>query len=160
MTEEEQRDLNERRTTLEGEIREFQVRIHGLEKEAEHQLRHLDRQVVTNVLDGRYETIRGTYQDFGRIVTFLEHVRDYIVHHYKDFLPREGPTLPIPGLELRGPDMTRFLVHAAWLGACVLLLGYAAVRNESLRDLRRDLRISQTDPGPAQLNTARMDFVP
>ncbi|HSA84616.1 MAG TPA: ATP-binding protein [Nitrospira sp.] len=111
MTEEEQRDLNERRTTLEGEIREFQVRIHGLEKEAEHQLRHLDRQVVTNVLDGRYETIRGTYQDFGRIVTFLEHVRDYIVHHYKDFLPREGPTLPIPGLELRGPDMTRFLVN-------------------------------------------------
>lgn len=111
MTEEDQRDLSERRKTVEGEIREFHVRIHGLEKEAEHQLRHLDRQVVMSVLEGRYETIRCTYQDLSRIVTFLEQVRDDIVHHYKDFLPREGPTLAIPGLEFRRPDMTRFLVN-------------------------------------------------
>jgi lon-related putative ATP-dependent protease len=111
MTEEDQRDLSERRKILEGEIREFHVRIHGLEKEAEHQLRHLDRQVVMSVLEGRYETMKRTYQELSRIVTFLEHVRDDVVHHYKDFLPREGPTLAIPGLEFRRPDMTRFLVN-------------------------------------------------
>ncbi|OQW32832.1 MAG: hypothetical protein A4E19_05620 [Nitrospira sp. SG-bin1] len=111
MTEEEQRDLNERRKTLEGEIREFHVRIHGLEKEAEHQQGHLDRQLVMNVLEGRYETMRGAYQDLGAITIFLECVRKDIVHHYKDFLPREGPAIAIPGLEFKRPDLSRFLVN-------------------------------------------------
>lgn len=111
MTEDEQRDLNERRKSLEGEIRDFHVHIHGLEKEAEHQQRHLDRQLVMNVLEGRYETMRRTYQDMTAIATFLERVRDDIVHHYKDFLPREGPPIAIPGLELKRPDTSRFLVN-------------------------------------------------
>lgn len=111
MTEQEQQDLTERRKALEGEIREFHVRIHGLEKEAEQQLRNLDRQLVTNVLEGRYETMRRTYQDLPAVSAHLARVQQDIVHHYKDFLPREGPVLPIPGLEPRRPDMSRFLVN-------------------------------------------------
>jgi predicted ATP-dependent protease len=111
MTEQEQQDLNERRLALEGEIREFHVRLHTLDKEVEHQLRHLDRQVVTNVLEGRYETMRRTYQDLPSVCAYLERVQDNIVHHYKDFLPHEGPALPIPGLEFRRPDLTRYLVN-------------------------------------------------
>ena len=125
MTEQEQQDLTERRKALEGEIREFHVRIHSLEKEAEHQLRHLDRQLVTNVLEGRYETMHRTYQDLPAVCAYLERVQQDIVHHYKDFLPHEGPTLPIPGLEPRRPDMTRYLVnlvveHDATEGAPVI----------------------------------------
>lgn len=125
MTDEEQRDLNERRKALEGEIREFHVRIHTLEKEAEHQLRDLDRQLVTSVLERRYETMWQTYQDRGAIAPFLEHVRNDIVHHYKDFLPREGPAIAIPGLEFKRPDLSRFLVnpivqHAPTAGAPVI----------------------------------------
>jgi len=86
LTEDEQKDLSDRRRKLEGEIREFHVRIHGLEKEAEHQLHHLDRQLITNVMEGRYITLRRTY-------------------------PREGPTLAIPGLELKRPDLTRYQVN-------------------------------------------------
>ncbi len=111
MADEEQRDLSERRQTLEGEIREFHVHIHGLEKEAEHRQRQLDRELVMNILEGRYETMRRTYQDIPGVSTFLERVRDDIVHHYKDFLPREGPSLAIPGLEFKRPDMSRFLVN-------------------------------------------------
>jgi lon-related putative ATP-dependent protease len=111
MTEKEQQDLTQRRKTLEGEIREFHVRIHGLEKEAEQELRNLDRQVVTNVLEGRHETLRRTYQDLPAVSAFLERVRDDIVRHYKDFLPREGPAIAIPGLEMRRPDLTRYLVN-------------------------------------------------
>ncbi len=111
MTDEEQRDLNERRKALEGEIREFHVRIHGLEKEAEHQLRDLDRQLVTSILESRYETMWRTYQDMGVVASFLERVRNDIVHHYKDFLPREAPALAIPGFEFKRPDLSRFLVN-------------------------------------------------
>jgi lon-related putative ATP-dependent protease len=111
MTEQEQQDLTERRKTLEGEIREFHVRIHGLEKEAEQRLRNLDRQLVVNVMEGRYETMRRAYQELPAVFAYLERVHHDIVHHYKDFLPREGPALAIPGLEPRRPDMTRFLVN-------------------------------------------------
>lgn len=111
LTEQEQQDLTERRRTLEGEIREFHVRIHSLEKEAEHRLRDLDRQVVTNVMEGRYLTLTRTFQDLPAVVAFLERVQQDIVHNYKDFLPREGPVLPIPGFESRRPDMARYLVN-------------------------------------------------
>lgn len=111
MTEQEQQNLTERRKALEGEIREFHVRIHALEKEAEQQLRHLDRQIVTNVLEGRYETLRRAYQDLPAVAAHLERVHQDIVHHYKDFLPREGPSLPIPGFEPRRPDLSRYAVN-------------------------------------------------
>lgn len=111
MSDQEQQELTERRKTLEGEIREFHLRIHGLDKEAEHQLRHLDRQVVINVLEGRYDTMRRTYQALPAVSAFLARVQQDIVHNFKDFLPRESPPLPIPGLEPRRPDMTRFLIN-------------------------------------------------
>ena len=111
LTEQEQLELTERRKTLEGEIREFQVRIHGLEKEAEHQLRLLAHQLVANLLAGRYETMCRAYLDLPAISGYLERVRQDIIHHYKDFLPHEGPALHIPGLEPRRPDMTRYLVN-------------------------------------------------
>lgn len=111
LTDEEQKELAERRKTLEGEIREFHVRIHALEKEAEHQLRHLDRQLIANVLEGRYEALRRSYRELPHVTAYLERVQQEIVHHYNDFLPREGPTLPIPGIEFKRPDLTRFQVN-------------------------------------------------
>ncbi len=111
LTDDEQKELTERRKILEGEIREFHVRIHALEKEAEHQLHHLDRELISNVMQGRYETLRRTYQALPRVAAYLERVQQDIVHHYKDFLPREGPTIAIPGLEFRRADLTRFQVN-------------------------------------------------
>lgn len=111
LTEQERRDLDERRKILEGEIRDFHVRVHGLDREAEHQLRHLDRQVVTNVLEGRYDALRRAYQDRPAVSAYLERVRHDIIHHYKDFLTHEKPPFPIPGFEFRRPDLTRYLVN-------------------------------------------------
>ena len=71
MTEPEQQDLTERRLALEGEIRDFHVHIHSLDKELEHQLRHLDHQVVTSVLEDRYEAIRRSYQDLPAVSAYL-----------------------------------------------------------------------------------------
>jgi lon-related putative ATP-dependent protease len=111
LTEQEQQEMTERRKTLEGEIREFHVRIHGIEKEAESQLRLLDHQLVANLLEGRYETMRRAYLDLPAIAGYLERVHHDIIHHYKDFFPHEGPAIHIPGLESRRPDMTRYLVN-------------------------------------------------
>ena len=111
MTDDDRRDLTDRRKSLEGEIREFHVHIHSLEKEAEHQIRHLDRQVVSNVLEGRCEIMRRTYQDLPPVTAHVERVRDDIAQHYRDFLPREGPPIALPGVEFRRPDLTRFLVN-------------------------------------------------
>jgi hypothetical protein len=91
MSEQEQEALTERRKLLEGEIREFHVRIHSLDREAEQQLRHLDRQVVTNVLEGRYHTMRQAYQALPAVADFLEQVQQDIVHNYKDFRDASPP---------------------------------------------------------------------
>lgn len=111
MNEQERQDLDERRKALEGEIRDFHARLHGLDREAEHQLRHLDRQVVAGVMERRYDTLRQAYQDRPAVATYLERVRHDIIHHYRDFLHHEKPPLPIPGFEVRPPDLTRYAVN-------------------------------------------------
>ncbi len=113
ISEEEQHEISGRRKLLEGEIREFHVRIHALEKDAEHRLLHLDRQVVANVIQGRYETLRRTYQDLPGVCAYLERVHLDIVHNYKDFLPQDKLPLPIPGFEPadRRPHLTRYQVN-------------------------------------------------
>jgi lon-related putative ATP-dependent protease len=112
LSEEDQRELNERRKSLESELREFHVRIHALEREAEQGIHHLDRQIVADVMQGRYETLKRAYEALPAVTTYLQRVHHDIVHHYRDFLPREGPTLAIPGLEqMRRADMSRFAVN-------------------------------------------------
>ena len=112
MTEAEQGDLAEQRKTLEGEIREFHVRIHAIEKDTEHQLRHLDHQLIANVMEGRYETLRRTYHALPRVTAYLERVKQDVIHHYKDFLPGDMPPFQIPGLEFkRGADLTRYQIN-------------------------------------------------
>ncbi|MFO0765893.1 MAG: ATP-binding protein [Nitrospiraceae bacterium] len=112
LTEEEQQDLTERRKSLESELREFHVRIHALEREAEHGIHHLDRQIVANVMKGRYEALHHTYRSLPAVLAYLQRIHHDVIHHYRDFLPREGPVLAIPGLEqARRPDMSRFGVN-------------------------------------------------
>ena len=112
LSEPAQQELTERRQSLESEMREFHVRIHTLEREAEQALHHLDHQVVANVMKGAYETLQHTYQRLQPVTTYLQRVHHDIIHQYKDFLPHSTPMLPIPGLEqTRRPDMTRFAVN-------------------------------------------------
>jgi len=111
LTEDEQKALRERRKALEGEIREFHVRMHELEKEAEHELWHLDRQLIAGVMEERYQTLCRTYRELPRVIAYLERVQQDVVHHYKDFLPREGPAFAIPGIEFKRADLTRYQVN-------------------------------------------------
>ncbi|GMV48489.1 MAG: Lon protease [Nitrospirae bacterium] len=126
LSEQAQESLTERRKSLESDLREFHVRMHALEREAEQGLHHLDRQIVANVMQGAYETLQRTYQALKPVTTHLQRVHHDIIHQYKDFLPHSGPILPIPGLEqVRRPDMTRFAVnlivsHDATAGAPVV----------------------------------------
>jgi len=112
LNEEQQKDLTEQRKSLESEIREFHVRIHAVEKDADQRKRQLDRQLVANVMQGRYETLRLAYPDHAAALIYLERVQQDIIHHYQEFLPHEGPTLAIPGFEpFRRADMTRYQVN-------------------------------------------------
>lgn len=112
LSEEVQQDLSERRQSLESDLREFHIRIHKLEREAEQSLYHLDHQIVANALLGPFETLQRTYHALQPVTTYLQRVHQDILHQYKDFLPHSGPMLPIPGLEqARRPDMSRFAVN-------------------------------------------------
>ncbi len=112
MSDREREEVLERRKHLETEIREFHVRIHALDHEAEQHVAEMDRQVVANVLLGRFETLRRTYVDLPDVLDYLGKVHEDIVQTYRDFLPREAPMLPIPGLMGgRHADFTRYQVN-------------------------------------------------
>lgn len=123
----ERDEIVEKRKGLESEIRELRVRLHALDHEADRRLRDMDRQMVQTVLESRFETLRQSYEGLPPVCDFLGRVHEDILTNYKDFLPREAPALPIPGLESLGrhPDLTRYEVnliveHTADSGAPVI----------------------------------------
>lgn len=109
----EREEINEKRKALDSEIREFQVRLHALDHEAEQRLREMDHQVVESVLESPFDTLQRSYGGMPQVLDYLERVREDILANYKDFLPREGPVLPFPGLELAGRhlDLARYEVN-------------------------------------------------
>lgn len=112
LSEEVRQDLSERRQSLESDLREFHIRIHKVEREAEQSLHHLDHQIVANAMLGPFETLQRTYHALQPVTMYLQRVHQDVLHQYKDFLPHSGPMLPIPGLEqARRPDMSRFAVN-------------------------------------------------
>ncbi len=129
----ERDDLDERQSALESEIREFYVRVHALDHEVEQRRREMDRQLVKNALEARFETIRRTYEALPAVVQYLGQVHDDIIANYRDFLPREGPVLP--GLDLgRQPEAARYQVnliveHAAASGAPVVVESHPTYAN-------------------------------
>lgn len=123
----ERSHVDETQKSLESEVREFYVRLHALDHEAERRIHTLDRQVVQNVLDAHIETLRRTYNTLPEVLDYLERVREDILTTYKDFLSRELPRLPFALFEGGGrhPDFTRYQVnliveHAPDAGAPVV----------------------------------------
>ncbi|MDE3018587.1 MAG: AAA family ATPase [Nitrospirota bacterium] len=114
LSDEERRAIAEKRKTLDSEIREFHVRVHALDHEAEQRVRDMDREVVKNALIGRFETLRRCYEGHAAVLDYLERVHEDILGTFKDFLRQETPTLPIPIPGLGGsrpPDLTRYSVN-------------------------------------------------
>lgn len=126
LPEAERQELIERRRAMEAEIREFQVRLHGLDHEVEQRVRAMDRLVVKNLLESRFAVLRQPVQDLAAVLDYLDRVHEDILANYRDFLPQEAPALPfLPPLPGRGPDLTRYQVnlvveHAADAGAPVV----------------------------------------
>lgn len=113
LSEKERETIAAQRKELESEIREFQVRIHALDHEAERRLLELDRQIVTSVLEDRFTLLRKSYEHLAETRTYLDRVHADIVAHYKDFLPHEKTTLPILGLEVSNPkpNLVRYEIN-------------------------------------------------
>jgi lon-related putative ATP-dependent protease len=113
LSDEERRSLAERRKLVESEIREFSVRMHALQRDAEQRLLELDREIVTNAIEGRFESLQRAYQENEAVLGYLDRVHRDVVENYKDFLPPEKTILPIPGLEVTGrpADLTRYAVN-------------------------------------------------
>lgn len=127
LSDKERNEIAERRKALESEIRDFHIRVHALDREAEERVREMDRQVVKNVLEARFEGLRRAYEGLPPVLDYLKAVHEDILTTYKDFLQREAVPLPIPGLTATGrhPDLTRYQVnlvveHAADKGAPVV----------------------------------------
>lgn len=127
LSEAERNELSEQAKILEGKFREFHARVHALDHEAERRLNDMDRQMVRAVMQNRFVVLREHYQQLPDVLDYLNKVEEDIVVNHKDFIPREGPHVPILGLEGgdHRPNLTRYHVnliveHAADAGAPVV----------------------------------------
>ncbi|MEX5215443.1 MAG: AAA family ATPase [Nitrospiraceae bacterium] len=113
LSDQERRSLNEQRKAIESEIREFQIRIHALDQEAERRLLDLDRKVVQTVMEDRFAAVRQPYQTMPDIGAYLDRVHEDVVARYRDFLPKEKPALPFLALDGSSAraDLTRYQVN-------------------------------------------------
>jgi len=113
LPEAEQRHLADVQKELDSEIREFYVRLHALDHEAERRIRMLDRQVVENLLEAHIETLRRTYRDLPDVLEHLEGVREDVLTNHKDFRAREVRHMPFMLLDGAGrqQDFTRYQVN-------------------------------------------------
>ena len=113
LSDEGKEEILKRRKALESELLDFRVRLHALGHEAEQRVHEMDRQWIENILEGRVETLRRTYQNLPDVLSYLKQVYEDIVTTYRDFLPHERMILPIPGLMPPGrhPDLTRYQVN-------------------------------------------------
>ena len=113
LSESDQQQLTEKRKGLESKLREFHSQVHALDHESEHRLAEMDRSVVRSVMHNRMAVLRERYQTSTEVLAYLKEVEDDIVQNYKDFLPREGPHLPILGIskEDNRPNLTRYHVN-------------------------------------------------
>lgn len=137
LSETEQKKIAESRAEFETEIREFQVRIHALDHEAERRVHELDRQVVSVLLDRHLGSLRQTYKEQSEVLDYLEKVREDVLSTYRDFLRRESPPAPIllvEGPGARQSDFRRYEVnliveHAADGGAPVVVESHPTYTN-------------------------------
>jgi lon-related putative ATP-dependent protease len=136
LPEEDQRRFAERKAETESDFREFQIRVHAIDHEAERQVRELDRQVIQNLLERHAAALEQSYRDMPAVMDYLQQVQEDILMNYKDFLPRDTPHLPFPMSELGGRslDLTRYHVnviveHAAGAGAPVVMESHPTYAN-------------------------------
>ena len=113
LTEAQQQEISEQGKLLDSKIREFQAHIHALDHESEHNLLEMDRRVVRAVMQNRFAVLRDHHHQLPEVLEYLQKVEEDIVTNYKDFLPRQGPHLPLFELDVRAPkpNLTRYEVN-------------------------------------------------
>jgi predicted ATP-dependent protease len=117
--EERKKELRARSARLQESINQFVARSRGLEKEAQEQLQHLDREIAFFAVGHLLEDLRAKYRtcdgmgDCEAMLKYLDGVENDIVERLDDFRSSEKKqqTIP-PGLEeLAEPSFDRYKVN-------------------------------------------------
>ncbi len=106
----------ERITRANAEIQEqtagFLRRLHQLEKEAQGELRELEREVARFATGRLFRELHEKYADNAEVVAYLEQVEHDVLEHVEEFRAPEEEGLPVfLAMLRRSPDLARYRVN-------------------------------------------------
>jgi lon-related putative ATP-dependent protease len=105
----------ERITRTNEEIQEHTAtslrRLHQLEKEAQGELRELDREVARFATGRLFRELRDRYQGNGEVLAYLDQVEQDLLENVDLFRAQEEPLPPFLAAFRRAPDLARYEVN-------------------------------------------------
>jgi lon-related putative ATP-dependent protease len=90
----------------------FLRRLHQLEKEAQDEIRRLEREVAGFATERLFHELREKYTESGEVLAYLDQVEADVLEHVDDLREQEDGGLPVVLSALRRPaDLTRYRVN-------------------------------------------------
>lgn len=108
-------ELQERGRNLQQDIGEALRQVRNLERQAREELRALERDAVSSVVDRAIEPLKEGYRTHPRVVDYLNGLHRDVIDHLDDFKEEEeGPRFPFPmppGVGRRSDPYQRYRVN-------------------------------------------------
>ncbi len=99
LPEDQRKEIQGKGEELQSEINEVLTRIRKLEKDTKDKIQGLDKEVALFAIGHLLQDMRDKYNEFPKVLDYLDQVEKDIVDSLDDFRPGERPAIAIPGLE-------------------------------------------------------------
>jgi lon-related putative ATP-dependent protease len=81
LSEEQRKAIDEKRASLQEELKAGGKKIRNLQREARQKVKELDQEIVTNILGGLFDDLKERYEEFPDVLEYLEDVRKDILEN-------------------------------------------------------------------------------
>ncbi len=101
LEEEEKKRIEKKRGELNPKIQSFLRQVREINKDSREKVSKLRRKVGLYIVGGRIDEIKEQYEEFPKIIAYLEDVQDYILTHLEDFsesAQKQGPSEAVQAL--------------------------------------------------------------
>lgn len=99
LPEDQRKEIQGKGEELQSEINEVLTRIRKLEKDTKDKVQGLDKEVALFAIGHLLQDMRDKYNEFPKVLDYLNQVEKDIVDSLDDFRPGERAPIAIPGLE-------------------------------------------------------------
>lgn len=106
---EDQKKFEEKSRIIQQEMEDVLRQIRQLEMDARDEISRLEKNIALSVLKPTIDNMKSAYEDFPKVLRYLEEVQKDIIQHLDNFRSKEEKDTPFPFLMSKGDDDNFFL---------------------------------------------------